>query len=130
MFSHVMIGANDVEKAKVFYDKVLGTLGIPEGRLETTPDGRRRALYLTPTGVFILSQPLDGKPTTHGNGSTLGFAASSAEQVNSWHAAGVAAGGKAIEEPPGVREAPVGKLYLAYLRDLDNNKICALHRVG
>ena len=129
MFSHVMIGADDVEKAKSFYDKVLGTLGIPPGNLETTPDGRRRAFYLTPTGVFILSQPLDHKPTTNGNGSTLGFAASSPEQVKAWHDTGVAAGGTAIEDPPGVREAPVGKFYLAYLRDLDGNKICALHRM-
>lgn len=130
MFSHVMIGANDVEKAKAFYDQVLGTLGIAAGRLETTPDGRRRALYLTPTGIFILSQPLNGKPATDGNGSTLGFAASSSEQVNSWHKTGVAAGGTAIEDPPGVREGAAGKLYLAYLRDPDGNKICALHRVS
>jgi catechol 2,3-dioxygenase-like lactoylglutathione lyase family enzyme len=125
-----MIGADDVEKAKAFYDKVLGTLGIPPGRLETHRDGRLRALYGTPTGVFALTQPLNRKPTTNANGSTLGFAASSPEQVKAWHDAGVAAGGTAIEDPPGVREAAAGKLYLAYLRDLDGNKICALHRMN
>ena len=129
MFSHVMIGADDVEKSKAFYDKVLGTLGIPPGQLATHPDGRRRANYRTPTGVFALTQPLNRKPTTTANGSTLGFAASSPEQVKAWHDAGVAAGGTSIEDPPGVREAAVGKLYLAYLRDLDGNKICALHRM-
>lgn len=130
MFSHVMIGANDVEKAKVFYDKVLGTLCIPPGQLETHRDGRSRCRYVTPTGVFALTQPLNRKPTTIANGDTLGFAASSPEQVDAWYDAGVAAGGTAIEDPPGVREAAAGKLYLAYLRDLDGHKICALHRMS
>jgi catechol 2,3-dioxygenase-like lactoylglutathione lyase family enzyme len=130
MFSHVMIGADDVGKAKAFYDKVLGTLGIPPGLLETHRDGRLRARWVTPSGVFAVTEPLNRKPTTNANGSTLGFAASSPEQVKAWHAAGVAAGGAPIEDPPGVREAAVGKLYIAYLRDLDGNKICALHRMG
>lgn len=130
MFSHVMIGADDVEKSKAFYDKVLGTLSIPPGQLETHKDGRLRARYVTPTGVFAVTEPLNRKPTTYANGSTLGFAASSPEQVKAWHDAGVAAGGTPIEDPPGVREGASGKFYLAYLRDLDGNKICALHRMG
>jgi catechol 2,3-dioxygenase-like lactoylglutathione lyase family enzyme len=125
-----MIGGDDVVQAKAFYDKVLGTLGIPPGQLETHRDGRLRARYVTPTGVFALTQTLNRKPTTNANGSTLGFAASSPEQVKAWHDAGVAAGGTPIEDPPGVREAAAGVFYLAYLRDLDGNKICALHRMS
>ena len=84
MFSHVMIGTNDLEKAKSFYDALLGTLGVPPGRVD-----RHRIFYRTPTGVFSVSKPIDGKPATHANGGTIGFAASSAEQANAWHATSI-----------------------------------------
>jgi catechol 2,3-dioxygenase-like lactoylglutathione lyase family enzyme len=109
MFSHVMIGTNDLEKAKSFYDALLGTLGVRPARV----DGHR-IFYMTKTGVFSVTKPIDGKPACHANGGTIGFAAD---------------GGKACENPPGVRENAQGKLYIAYLRDPDGNKICALHRM-
>ena len=124
MFSHIMIGTNNLDRAKVFYDRVLGTLGIGPARV----DGHR-IFYMTPTGVFAVSKPIDDQPATIANGGTIGFACSSPQQADAWHAAGVANGGTSIEDPPGVREAGVGKLYLAYLRDPDGNKICALHRM-
>ena len=124
MFSHIMIGTNNLDKAKVFYDKVLGTLGVPPAMV----DGHR-IFYMTPAGVFSVSIPIDGKPATIGNGGTIGFAASSPEQADAWHAAGVANGGTTCEDLPGVREGRQGKLYLAYLRDPDGNKLCALHRM-
>lgn len=125
MFSHIMIGTNDLEKSKTFYDKVLGTLGVPPGTVD-----RHRVFWRTPTGVFSVSIPIDGKPATIGNGSTIGFVCSTPQQADAWHAAGVAAGGKTCEDPPGVRENATGKMYLAYLRDPDGNKLCALHRMG
>ena len=124
MFSHVMLGTNDLDRAKTFYDAVLGTLGVAPGFVD-----RHRIFWRTPTGVFSVSIPIDGQPATVGNGSTLGFACQSPEQVQAWHAAGVASGGTTCEDPPGVREGAAGKLYLAYLRDPDGNKICALHRL-
>jgi catechol 2,3-dioxygenase-like lactoylglutathione lyase family enzyme len=124
MFSHVRIGTNDLEKAKSFYDALLGTLGVPPGRVD-----RHRIFYMTKTGVFSVSKPIDGKPATSANGGTIGFAAGSAEQADAWHATGIANGAKTCEEPPGVREGPTGKLYLAYLRDPDGNKLCAMHRM-
>ncbi len=124
MFSHIMIGTNDLDRAKSFYDTVLGTLGVPPARV----DGHR-IFYMTPGGIFSVSKPIDGKPATCANGGTVGFAAASPAAADAWHAAGVAAGGAAIEDPPGVREGSAGKLYLAYLRDPDGNKICALHRM-
>ncbi|MDE2377159.1 VOC family protein [Bradyrhizobium sp.] len=124
MFSHVMIGTNDLDKAKAFYDALLGTLDVRPARV----DGHR-IFYITKTGVFSVSKPIDGKAATPANGGTIGFAANSPEQVEAWHKAGVAAGGTPIENPPGIREASAGKLYLAYLRDLDGNKICAMHRM-
>jgi len=124
MFSHVMLGTNDLDRAKTFYDAVLGTLGVAPGYVD-----RHRIFWRTPTGVFSVSIPIDGEPATVGNGSTLGFACQSAEQAQAWHAAGVAHGGSTCEDPPGVREGAAGKLYLAYLRDPDGNKICALYRL-
>jgi catechol 2,3-dioxygenase-like lactoylglutathione lyase family enzyme len=125
MFSHIMIGTNDLDRSKAFYDAVLGTLGVPPGNVD-----RHRVFYRTPTGVFSVSLPIDGEPATCANGGTVGFACTDAAQADAWHAAGVAHGGASIEDPPGVREGGFGNLYLAYLRDPDGNKICALHRMG
>lgn len=124
MFSHIMIGSNDIHRAKVFYDAVLGTLGIGAGMVD-----RHRVFWRTPTGVFSVSLPINGQPATVGNGSTFGFACQSSEQVDAWHAAGVGHGGSSCEDPPGVREGVAGRLYLAYLRDPDGNKICGLYRM-
>lgn len=126
MFSHVMIGANNIEESKAFYDAVLGALGHPEGVID--PMGR--CFYFTATGIFALSVPIDGEPATAGNGSTIGFAVESPEQGDAWHAAGVANGGVSIEDAPGIRESEMGQMYLAYLRDPAGNKICALQRIG
>jgi catechol 2,3-dioxygenase-like lactoylglutathione lyase family enzyme len=124
MFSHVMIGTNDLEKAKSFYDALLGTLGVPPGRLD-----RHRIFYRSKTGTFSVSLPIDGKPATFANGGTIGFTADSAEAADAFHAAGIAQGGTTCEEPPGIREGSGMKLYIAYLRDPDGNKLCALHRI-
>ena len=124
MFSHVMIGTNDLDRAKAFYDTLLGTLGVAPAFV----DGHR-IFYRTSGGVFSVTRPINGEPATAANGSTLGFAATSPEQCDAWHAAGLAAGGTNCEGPPGVREGSVGKLYLAYLRDPDGHKMCVLHRM-
>ena len=124
MFSHIMLGTNDLAKSKTFYDALLATLGAGP----SVVDGHRM-FYMTPTGIFSVSQPINGEPATHANGGTIGFACSSPEQADAWHAAGVANGGTTCEDPPGFREGPAGKLYLAYLRDPDGNKICGLHRM-
>jgi catechol 2,3-dioxygenase-like lactoylglutathione lyase family enzyme len=125
MFSHVMIGTNDLEKAKAFYDALLGTLGVAPARV----DGHR-IFYRTKAGVFSVSKPINGQPATPANGGTIGFAAASPEQADAWHAAGIANGGTCCEDPPGLREGAGVKLYIAYLRDPDGNKICALHRMA
>lgn len=124
MFSHVMIGTNNLDRARAFYDAVLGALGVAPGRVD-----RHRVFWRTATGVFSVSLPIDGEPATVGNGSTFGFACTSSEQVDAWHAAGVANGGASCEDPPGVREGSSGKLYLAYLRDPDGHKLCGLYRM-
>ena len=126
MFSHIMLGANDMDASKQFYDAVLGALGHEPGVI----DEKGRCFYFTPTGIFSLSIPIDGEPASHGNGSTVGFAAQSPEAADAWHEAGQANGGVSCEEPPGVRDGAVGKIYLSYLREPAGNKICALHPMG
>ncbi|MCJ9429858.1 VOC family protein [Kordiimonas marina] len=125
MFSHVMLGADDVAESKKFYDATMEVLGHPAGVM----DEKGRCFYVDKGSVFALTKPIDGAPASCGNGSTLGFAADSPEMVDAWHAAGLAHGGRAIEDPPGVREGGGRKLYLAYLRDPSGNKICALYRM-
>jgi catechol 2,3-dioxygenase-like lactoylglutathione lyase family enzyme len=120
MFSHMVVGSNDLERSRKFYDALFGK--------PARTDDKGRLSYGRRGTVFMVSNPIDGQPATHGNGSTIGFNFDSPEEVDAWHAAGVGAGGKSIEDPPGYRENPFGKLYLAYLRDPDGNKLCGLHR--
>ena len=121
-----MVGTNDMDKSKAFYDAVLGALGYEPGAI----DDKGRCFYITPTGIFSISVPINGEPATPGNGSTIGFAVENPAAADAWHAAGLANGGTSCEDPPGMRESGLGDLYLAYLRDPTGNKICALHRVS
>lgn len=123
MFSHVMLGVSDLERSKKFYDAALGALGIGPGVAN-----KNRYFYRSPTATFAISTPINGEPATCGNGSTTGFNMASPEQCDAWHAAGLANGGVTCEDPPGWRDGSVGKLYLAYMRDPDGNKLCGLHR--
>jgi len=125
MFSHVMLGADDVDASKKFYDAALGALGHKPGDM----DPKGRCFWRTRAGVFALTPPINGEPASCGNGSTLGFAATSPEEVDAFHAAGLANGGTECEDPPGIREGGGLKMYIAYLRDPAGNKICALHRL-
>ena len=123
MFSHVMVGSSDLERSRRFYDAALGALGVGPGHLD-----RHRIFWRSKTGVFSASLPINGEPQSVGNGSTIGFACESPAMVDAWHAAGLATGGARCEDPPGERQGPAGRLYLAYLRDPDGNKLCASFR--
>jgi catechol 2,3-dioxygenase-like lactoylglutathione lyase family enzyme len=125
MFSHVMVGANDLDASRRFYDALFAALGARAG--VTDPKGRTS--WLHKGAVFMLGKPINGEPASAGNGMTIGIQCDSAAMVDAWHAAGVAAGGTAIEDPPGVREMAFGKLYLGYLRDPAGNKLCGMYRL-
>lgn len=125
MFSHIMIGTNDVAKAKTFYDATFAAMGGKPG----ITDDKGRLIYMHNGGIFIITPPINGEPACGANGGTIGFAMETPEMADAWHAAGVANGGEAIEDAPGVREGGMGKLYLAYLRDPCGNKLCALKRM-
>ena len=125
MYSHNMVGSNDIEASKKFYDATFQAIG---GKPAITDD-KGRLIYMHNGGLFLVGAPIDGEPASVGNGCTIGFAMDGPEQANAWHDAGIAAGGTSIEDPPGVREGGFGQLYLAYLRDPSGNKLCALHRI-
>lgn len=128
MFSHIMVGSNDIERSKRFYDAVLSVLGAPEGVRNQNQTGHTRLFYRHDGSTFAVVEPINDQPATAANGGTIGFKCTSAEQVNAFHAAAVANGGTSIENPPGLRQGPAGAMYLAYVRDPDGNKLCAIYR--
>lgn len=131
MFNHVMIGSNDIERSKAFYDAVLATLGAGGAMRNVAASGHTRLFYMHGGGIFAVSEPIDGGPATCANGATIGFKCDSPEQVRTFHDVAVAAGGSSIEEPPGLRDGgALGPLHLSYVRDPDGNELCAIHRPG
>ena len=126
MFSHMMVGTNDIERSRRFYDALFGAVG---GK-PAIEDAKGRLIYLHNGGIFMVSRPLDGQAATHGNGATVGFSMKDTAEVDAWHQAGVDNGGTSIEDPPGIRPSDLGELYLAYRRDPEGNKLCAVHRVA
>jgi catechol 2,3-dioxygenase-like lactoylglutathione lyase family enzyme len=125
MFSHVMIGSNDIDRSKTFYDALFVAIGGKPGVL----DPRGRLIYVHNGGRFMVSKPIDGEPATHANGGTIGFTVANPGEADAWHKAGVANGGTTVEDPPGPRQGAAGPIYLAYLRDPDGTKLCVLHRM-
>lgn len=123
MFSHVMLGSNDIERSRKFYDAIFTAIGGTPGTLN--PKGR--LVYIHKGERLVIGKPLNGEPATAGNGSTIGFAIETPEKIDEWWKAGGENGGTQIEDSPGVRKNPAGDMYLAYLRDPDGNKLCALH---
>ncbi len=119
MIGYATLGANDFEKAKVFYDGVLGELG---GRRTMTND--RMQGYGSGAGAMLaICKPYDGGPATAGNGVMISLAAASHEAVDRTYAKAMASGAK-DEGAPGLRG---GNFYGAYFRDPDGNKLCVFN---
>jgi len=125
VFSHVMVGSNDIARSKAFYDALFTAMGGEPG----VADAKGRVIYAHRGGRFLIGKPIDGKSATGANGGTIGFTMESPEDAKAWHDAGVANGGATLEDPPGERSGASGPIYLAYLRDPDGNKLCAVHRI-
>ena len=122
MFTHIVLGTNDPEASARFYDATFGALGIPGNRMD---DASYYGSY--ETGFFSVNRPRNGEAATYANGGTIGLTAQTQGEVDAWHEAGLANGGT-DEGMPGRRDMGDNKLYGAYLRDPDGNKICAMHR--
>ena len=125
MFSHIMVGTNDIEESRIFYDKIFETLGANPGKMYPNLTGQKRYFYTFKGTSFCVTEPIDGNEATVSNGATIGFNIESTEQGDAWHKAGIENGGTSIEEPPGVRDYEKFKMYLAYLKDPTGNKLCA-----
>ena len=122
MYSHMMVGSNDIERSRKFYDATMKELGYQN----VVPPEAGMLVYSGPTGTLVVGKPYDGQPASVSNGATLGLAAADDETVTRWHEAGKAAGGT-CDGPPGPRERAPNNSVGAYLRDPDGNKICAFH---
>ncbi|MDQ3618317.1 MAG: VOC family protein [Pseudomonadota bacterium] len=128
MFNHIMVGSNNIERSAQFYGAVLAVLGVGEPVRNRSPSGHMRLFYRHDGNAFCVSEPIDSGPATCANGATVGFKCTSADQVQEFHDTAVASGGTSIEDPPGLRTGEMGQLYLAYVRDPDGNKLCAIYR--
>ena len=112
------VGSNQLEKAKTFYDGLLGSIGM-RGLFEHPSGGR---IYGGEgTASFGVLGTFDGRAATAGNGSMFAFSLDSPKEVDAFHAKALALGGT-DDGAPGER-AP--KMYFSYFRDLDGNKLCA-----
>ena len=129
MLFHTMVGSNDIERSKRFYDEVLGVLGVSEATLNIAGSGHTRLFYRNENGTnFIVTEPINDEPATVANGSTVAFSCNSPEQVKEFHDVAIANGGTSVEAPPGPRMSPsMGAIELAYFRDPDGNKLCGIH---
>ena len=87
MFSHIMVGSNDIERSKSFYDALFNAMGAKPGMQD-----EKGVNYRHNGAMLMVRPPLNGETASHGNGSTIGFNLNSPERVSAWHDAGVAAG--------------------------------------
>lgn len=129
MFNHVMVGSNDIERSKRFYDAVLSTFGIGEASRNRADSGHMRLIYSQGDNTFCVSEPINDNTAVFANGGTIGFKCDSPQQVQEFHDTAVAHGGSSIEDPPGLRNGSLGPMHLAYVRDPDGNKLCAVYWV-
>ncbi|GAC1375102.1 MAG: VOC family protein [Aquirhabdus sp.] len=128
MFSHIMVGSNNIERSEHFYNAVLSVLGVVKPFKSPNKTGQTRLFYRHDGGTFCVSEPINGEPASHANGGTIGFKCTSPEQVQEFHDIAIKNGGAPIEDPVGFREGALGPMYLAYVRDPDGNKLCAMYR--
>ena len=128
MIGYVTLGTNDLDKARGFYDALLGEIGATR-KMEFPETGF--TLYGTGGGApgLAVTRPYDGQPATVGNGNMAALAMPSREMVDRLHARALELGAS-DEGAPGLR-TPEGPraFYGAYFRDLDGNKLCVF-RMG
>ncbi len=121
IISHISIGTNKFERAVVFYDRVLSTLGCQQ--IMKYPGA---VAYGREYPEFWVQTPIDGKPASVGNGSHIGFIANSKEDVHAFHKAALNEGGT-DDGAPGPRPDYGDAYYGCFIRDLDGNKIEATY---
>lgn len=123
MYFHVMVGANDLEASRRFYDATFAVLGVPgRGMFREDPAAY---MYGDPqTGLFFVTRPMDGQSACHANGGTIMFRAPSKAALDAWYAAGLSHGGSDENGRPAAGGLPGSTM--GYLRDPTGNKIAAI----
>jgi catechol 2,3-dioxygenase-like lactoylglutathione lyase family enzyme len=117
IFTHVVLGTNDLERSRKFYDATLAPLGV-----KRVMNMDNASLWGAEGPEFMVTKPGNGRPATHANGGTVSFAAPDRAAVHKFHEMALANGGT-CEGPPGPRSfTPTA--YAAYVRDPDGNKLC------
>lgn len=129
MLNHVMIGTNDIDVSRSFYNSVLGVLGARNAIVNLNETGQTRLFYVHNGSTFCISEPINGEPANPANGFTIGFVCNSPEQVMEFHDVAIKNGATSVEGPPGVRENTMGKKYSCYFLDPDGHKVCGMHRL-
>lgn len=124
IFTHIVIGSNDIDKSIKFYNQVLSPLGIQPISFGEPNGPVTSQMYGKDAPALAITKPINGKPATYANGGTIGLAAENPAAVDAFHAAALANGGS-CEGAPGPRPAGGPTAYGAYIRDPDGNKLCA-----
>ncbi|MEM1363226.1 MAG: VOC family protein [Pseudomonadota bacterium] len=117
--NYVMLGSNDVPRARGFYDAVLPLIG---GKLIADYVPEAFCYELRGGGRIWVVLPYNDKPATPGNGNMVGLECKSSSEVQKAHEMGLSKGGQ-NEGDPGPRPQYGPDFYGAYLRDLDGNKM-------
>ena len=112
--NYFVVGTNNMTATKGFYDALFAQAG-----LQSVQPSDRMTYWVGADFAFAAATPFDTKPATHGNGTMVGFAVGSEEEVKRLHALAITLGGT-CEGAPGQR----GPRFSAYVRDLDDNKLC------
>ena len=126
--SHITLGTNDVARAVLFYDAVLGVLEFErsgEYSVDDGDDAKPPAYRKDGAPVIYIYHPEDRRPATWGNGTHIAFVADSRAQVHDFYQAALAHGG-GDAGPPGPRPQYADNYYAAYVRDPDGNKLQAV----
>lgn len=123
MFSHIMVGVTDFDRAMAFYQPVMAAMGAELRFAERDHTWAGWQSSPEPRPLFVIGQPFDGQPHAPGNGQMVAFQADSRERVDTVHAVALAHGGR-CEGAPGPRPEYHAHYYGAYFRDPDGNKLC------
>lgn len=124
IFTHIVVGTNNIDKAAAFFDATLAPLGIKRFSFGDSAKLTGPLMYGVDAPALMVTLPRDGQAASHANGGTIGFVATSTDMVDAFHAAALANGGSCDGEP-GPRPNAGPSAYGAYVRDAVGNKFCA-----
>ena len=123
MFSHVIVGVSNFERALAFYRALMPVLGIEERFCERERPWAGWQSNPGPRPLFLIGRPYDNQEHEAGNGQMVAFLAESREVVLLAYEVAIASGGTS-EGAPGLRPEYHPNYFGAYFRDTEGNKVC------